>query len=310
MQFRFLKYFCVLGEELHFGRAASRLSITQPPLSAAVKALELDLGVKLLVRTSKVVQLTPAGAAFLVEANAILDRVAQAQSIARGVDRGTHGRLDVSTAGSLLFREVPLVLSNFRRALPGVDAVLHELSTHEQLQALSRGQVQVAFINGATTPPRLKSIGLQSDVFALCVHEHHRLARRRRVGLEELHDEKFVMLSRPGAPAQHDVLLAQLRAAGIDPQTADEARSWITIVALVAQDDGVALIPSSLRNARMAGVRFVALEPDALPAPAMMVWNPAVDSPALHQFIESARSSIAAYAMRPPARAAQESRGR
>lgn len=300
MQLRFLKYFCVLGEELHFGKAASRLSITQPPLSAAVKALEDELGVKLLVRTSKVVQLTPAGAAFLAEANAVLDRVARAHSVARAVDRGTLGRLDVSTAGSLLFREVPTVLSNFRRTAPGVDAVLHELSSHEQLQALSRGHVQVAFINGDHPPPKLRSIPLKDDVFSLCVPEHHRLARRRAVSLEELRDERFVMLARSSAPTHHDSVLAHLHAAGVDPQTADRARSWITIVALVAQDDGIALIPRSLRNACMAGVRFIALKGDAPPAPAMMVWDPKVASPALHQFIESAKASIASYAAQGP----------
>lgn len=288
MQLRFLRYFAVLCEELHFGRAASRLAITQPPLSAAIKSLEDDLGVQLLVRNSKHVQLTPAGAAFLTEANQILDRVAQARSVVTAVDHGVHGRLDVGITGSLLYSDIPAILARFRSRVPGIDLVLHEMPSVEQLQALMRGQLHAAFINGSSVPSKLKGLALRDDVFALCVPDKHPLAERRSLALGELGDERFVMLSRAAAPARHDDVIASFSHAGIHPQIAHRARSWITVVALVARDGGVALVPMSLAKAGMAGVRFIPLAGAPTPAPAMLVWNPTLLAPALATFVDCA----------------------
>ncbi len=288
MQLRFLKYFAVLCEELHFGRAATRLAITQPPLSAAIKSLEDDLGVQLLVRNSKHVQLTPAGAAFLTEANQILDRVAQARSVVTAVDHGVHGRLEVGITGSLLYSDVPAILAKFRSRVPGIDLVLHEMPSVEQLQALMRGQLHAAFINGSSVPSKLKGLALREDVFALCVPEKHPLADRSSLDLRDLGDERFVMLSRAAAPARHDDVIASFSHAGIHPQIAHRARSWITVVAMVAQDGGMALVPMSLAKAGMAGVRFIPLAGRPTPAPAMLVWNPTLLAPALASFVDCA----------------------
>jgi DNA-binding transcriptional LysR family regulator len=295
MQLRFLNYFTVLCEELHFGRAASRLAITQPPLSAAIKSLEDDLGVQLLVRNSKLVQLTPAGAAFLTEANQILDRVAQARSVVTAVDHGVQGRLEIGITGSLLYSEVPAILARFRSQVPGIDLVLQEMPSVEQLQALMRGQLHAAFIAGSGVPSKLKGLALREDVFALCVPEQHPLANRASADLRELGDERFVMLSRAAAPARHDDVIASFSQAGIHPQIAHRARSWITVVAMVAQDGGVALVPMSLARTGMAGVRFIPLAGSATPAPAMLVWNPKLLAPALATFVDCA-AEVAAHA--------------
>jgi DNA-binding transcriptional LysR family regulator len=294
MQLRFLKYFTVLCEELHFGRAASRLAITQPPLSAAIKSLEDDLGVQLLVRNSKHVQLTPAGAAFLTEANQILDRVAQARGVVTAVDHGVHGRLEIGTTGSLLYSDVPAILAKFRARVPGIDLVLHEMPSVEQLQALMRGQLHAAFINGSSVPSKLKGLALCEDVFALCVPEKHSLAGRSSLDLRDLGDERFVMLSRAAAPARHDDVIASFSRAGIHPQIAHRARSWITVMAMVAQDGGMALVPMSLAKAGMAGVRFIPLAGQPTAAPAMLVWNPTLLAPPLASFVDCAAEAIVA----------------
>ena len=293
MQLRFLKYFAVLCEELHFGRAASRLAITQPPLSAAIKSLEDDLGVQLLVRNSKHVQLTPAGVAFLAEANQILDRVAQARSVVTAVDHGVHGRLEIGITGSLLYSMVPAILASFRSHMPGVEVVLHEMPSVEQLQALMRGQLHAAFINGSSVPSKLKGLPLRDDVFALCVPDNHPLAKHSSVDLRDLADERFVMLSRAAAPARHDEVIASFSQAGIHPQIAHRARSWITVVAMVARDGGVALVPMSLAGAGMVGARFIALAGPPIPAPAMLVWNPTLSAPALATFIDCSAEAVA-----------------
>ena len=293
MQLRFLKYFTVLCEELHFGRAASRLAITQPPLSAALKSLEEDLGVQLLVRSSKHVQLTPAGVAFLSEANQILDRVAQARSVVTAVDHGLHGRLEIGITGSLLYSVVPTILERFRSKLPGVEVVLHEMPSAEQLQSLMRGLLHAAFITGANVPAKLKGLPMRDDVLGLCVPENHALAARASVDLRDAGDERFVMLSRAASPARHDEVIASFNQAGIHPQIAHRARSWITIVAMVARDGGVAMVPMSLAGLGIAGVRFLPLAGLPIPVPGMLVWNPTWLAPALDTFIECSSEVVA-----------------
>src|SRR6516225_9002060 len=161
MKLQFLRYFCVLAEELHFRRAANRLAISQPPLSMAIRSLEEEFGAQLLVRNSKMVQLTPAGAAFLVEAKEILERVASVGSVVRAIDGGAHGRLDIGLAGSMLYREIPAILERFKREVPAVEVVLYEQYTTEQIEKLMRRQIHAAFIQASVLPAPLASIPLR-----------------------------------------------------------------------------------------------------------------------------------------------------
>lgn len=288
MKLQYLKYFCVLAEELHFRRAASRLAISQPPLSAAIKSLEDELGAQLLLRNSKMVQLTPAGAAFLVEAREILERVARVGNVVQAADAGLHGRLDIGMAGSLLFREMPEILARFKREMPGVELVLHELSTAEQIEKLLRRQIHAGFLHASSLPAQLKSITLANDVFVVCLPERHRLADQPVLDLRELADEEFVMFSRENAPANHDKVIAIFSRAGIHPRTVHRARIWMTIVSMVAHGSGVALVPSSLAKAGIAGVRFVPFKGAPTLALAMLAWNPGFMPPALAKLTESA----------------------
>lgn len=292
MKLHYLKYFCVLAEELHFHRAADRLAISQPPLSAAIKSIEEEIGAQLLLRNSKMVQLTPAGLAFLVEAREILERVDRVGGIVRAVHEGMHARLDIGMAGSLMYREVPDILSRFRREAPGVDVVLHELATVEQIDKLMRKQLHAAFVHGSVVPPQLAALPLRDDFFVLCMPEDHPHAGDEVVDLRDLAAEPFVMFSREGAPANHDNVIAIFSRCGIHPRTVHQARVWLTIVAMVAQGSGVALVPRSLANARVAGVRFVAFMGEAAPAPARLAWNPDEPSPALQRFVQTAAHTI------------------
>jgi len=292
MKLHYLKYFCVLAEELHFRRAAGRLAISQPPLSASIKSLEEELGVQLLLRNSKSVQLTTAGAAFLVEAQEILARVARVGDVARDADAGARGRLDIGVASSLLYREVPEILAKFRRETPAVDLFLHELSTAEQLDKVAGGRLHAAFVHGSTPPAQLESLALRSDSFVLCLPELHPLARNSAIDLRELSEEKFVMFAREDAPSNHDNVTAIFSRAGIHPRTVHQARMWTTVVTLVSLGDGVALVPKSLQRASICGVRFIAFEGPPAAAPAMLVWKPGSISPGLKNFLECAARTI------------------
>lgn len=292
MKMHYLRYFVVLAEELHYGRAAQRLAITQPPLSSAIKALEDELGAQLLVRSSKQVDLTPAGAAFFEEARRILERIERASGLARSVAHGVHGRLEIGMASSLVFREVPSIVRDFQRTLPGIDVVLREMSTADQLQDLLHGQLHAGFINVATVPPQLMSLPLQDDAFVLCLPEQHPNAQDLSVDLAQLGDEHFVMFAREVAPANYDNVIAIFSRAGIHPETTHAARQWLTIVAMVAQGLGISIVPKSLAASGMRGVRFVPFAGFPASAPAVMVWNPAHLSAALSSLIECAAATI------------------
>jgi DNA-binding transcriptional LysR family regulator len=293
MKLHFLRYFSVLAEELHFGRAATRLGITQPPLSAAIKSLEQELGAQLLRRNSKTVQLTPAGAAFLLEARQILERVTRATCLVRSIDGGMIGRLDIGMSPALIYREAPRVVERFNIEVPGVEVVLHETPMAEQLEQLLHGHLHAGFINGSTIPPQLKGLALRQDVFVLCVPEGHRKATDRVADLHDLADERFIIFSREIGPVIHDEMVATFSRAGIHPRMVHQARAWLTVMAMVAEGCGVALVPGSMARARMGGVRLIALSGPAIAAPAMLVWNPDPVAPALATFVATAARVIA-----------------
>lgn len=286
MKLHFLRYFVVLAEELHFGRAASKLAITQPPLSSAIKSLEEELEVQLLIRDSKHVELTQAGEAFLEEARQILEQVARASNLAKIVARGMRGRLEIGVTGSLVYREVPAIVRQFNAEMPDVDVVLREMSSADQLNELLRGQIHAGFVNASTVPPQLASLPMIEDEFVLCLPEDHPQAQGDTVDLIQLADERFVMFSRDVAPANHDNVIAIFSRAGIHPKIAHAARQWLTIVAMVANGLGVSLVPRTLARSRVHGVKFMKISGERVLAPAMLVWNPAYYLPTIRSFIE------------------------
>jgi DNA-binding transcriptional LysR family regulator len=284
MKTHLLRYFVVLAEELHFGRAAQRLAITQPPLSSAIKALEDELGVQLLERSSKHVALTPAGRAFLKEARLVLERVASASETARAVAAGKRGRLELGFTGSMIYRDVPRIVARFSEALPDIDVHLRELSSSEQIDALLHGQLDVGFVNAATVPAPLAAIPLADDVLVCCVAASHRLADRAEVDLADLADDVFVMFSRDVAPANHDNVIAVLSRAGVHPRTRHAARQWLSIVALVASGMGVALVPASVAKAGIAGARMLPIRGGGARSAGLLVWNGERRSPLVESF--------------------------
>ena len=292
MKLHFLRYFVVLAEELHFGRAASKLSMTQPPLSSAIKSLEEELQVQLLIRDSKHVELTQAGSAFLDEARQILEQVARASNVARTVAKGMRGRLEIGVTGSLIYRDVPAIVRQFNTEMPDVEVVLREMSSSEQLSELLRGQIHAGFVNATTAPPQLSSLPMSEDEFVLCLPEDHPKAQGDTVNLKHLADERFVMFSRDVAPANYDNVIAIFFRAGIHPKTIHAARQWLTIVAMVANGLGVSLVPRTLARSRVHGVKFMKIRGQPVLAPAMLVWNPAYYLPIVRSFIECSQRTL------------------
>jgi DNA-binding transcriptional LysR family regulator len=292
MELRHLRYFVALAEELHFGRAALRLSITQPPLSFAIQAMEQELDARLFERDNKRVSLTDAGHAYLLESRAILDRMEHANATARAIASGKVGRLDIGFTGSMAYREVPRIVSRFFEQHPGIEVTLREMSSAEQVEALLHSQLHAAFVNIAVTPEGLQGLALLKDAFVCCLPENHPLAERTEISLIELAGDPFVMFVREISPANYDNVIAVCRQAGFEPKTRFAARQWLTIVALVANGLGVSLVPQSIARSRISGTRFVPISSTEAFSSAYLLWQPESKTPALRNFLDVATSIL------------------
>lgn len=254
-----MRYFLVLAEELNFSRAAERLSITQPPLSSSIALLEENLNVRLFERNKRRVQLTQAGKGFMREARHVLNQTERACEVARSLDAGRSGYIDVGITGTMLFKGVPELVQAFMQANPGVHITLSEQSTAEQIDALVARRLDIGFVMHAGTPDKLAGEPLSDEVFACCLPSGHPLARRQSISLLELTEESFVTLVRDQSPHNYDNVINSCMKAGFYPKIRFSARQWLTVAALVASGLGVALVPSSIASSGIKGACFLPL---------------------------------------------------
>lgn len=290
MEFRHLRYFLALAEELHFGRAARRLSISQPPLSLNIQQLEASVGARLFIRNSKSVQLTAAGQAFVPAARALLDQAAQAAGHVRDVGQGMAGSLAIGFSGTMLYSGLPRILERFQAEHPLLRLTLKELSSSEQLVELAHDRLDLGFVHTTRVPPELSQILVSSQAFICCLPAGHALARKRSVSLQQLQGEPFAVVSRAVSPDYHDRILAICTEAGFYPEIRYELRHWLSVVSLVSQGMGVALVPAALRQSAMAGAAFVPLDAATTPYETHCLWKTARDHQALAAFVKAVRA--------------------
>jgi DNA-binding transcriptional LysR family regulator len=286
MEFRHLRYFLALADELHFGRAAERLAITQPPLSLNIQQLEASLGARLFERDSKGVRLTAAGQAFRESAQALLAQAEAARLLVRGIDAGAVGRLRVGFVGSVLFRGLPQWLADHQAEQPGIQIALSELNSQEQIDALLRDELDLGFVHTRRVPPALQAALVHSDAFMACVPAAHALARRRKVSLLQLRDEPFVLFSRRASPDYYTRIVEMCGALGFYPNVRHEVRHWLSVVSLVSQGMGVSVVPAPLQRSGMAGVVFRPLLEATMPSEVLAVWKVGSELPARRRFLE------------------------
>jgi len=294
LELRHLRYFVVLAEELHFGRAAKRLSITQPPLSFNIQKLEEQLGVRLLSRDSRSVSLTPAGEAFLAEARRVLAQAAHAQETAKAVAGGQLGSLQLAFTSSMLYRGMPELLRAFAARYPRVEFDLFDMPITEQVEAIRQGHVHAGFAPALTLPRGLAGLRLADDNYALCVREDHWAADRQRIRISTLGNETFVLFTRDTTPSGYEQVISMCVHAGFHPKVRYYVRQWLAALALVSNGFGVALVPASLACAAPANLRFITLDDPRRQMSAYLIWHADHVSPSLESLIGSVRSSMSA----------------
>jgi DNA-binding transcriptional LysR family regulator len=301
MELRHLRCFLTLAEELHFGRAAQRLSMSQPPLSVAIQQLESSVGARLFLRNSKSVQLTAAGQALVPEARALLARARDSAQLVRDVDQGQAGSLRIGFVGAMLYRGLPQMLQLFQASHPRLRLQLHELSSAEQLAELSRDRLDVGFVHSAQVPPGLEHILVASQPLVACLAHTHALAGQGAANapldLAALQGEPLALVSREVSPDYHDRILALCAQSGWSPVVRHELRHWLSVVSLVSQGMGVALVPEALQRSGLAGAVFVPLAQATPPYETRCLWKDRKDRrthTALTDFLDAVRTHVAA----------------
>ena len=260
MEFRHLRYFLMLAEELHFGRAAQRLSISQPPLSLNIQQLEASIGAQLFNRNSRGVQLTEAGQAFVPAARALLAQAVQAAQDARDVAQGQAGTLQIGFAGSMLYCGLPQILARFQLAHPRLRLVLRELSSSQQLPELVGDRLDVGFVHTTRVPAGFSQLRVASQPFVACLPQGHALSGLPSLALSQLAGQALVLVSRAVSPDYHERIVQLCATAGWAPEVRHELQHWLSVVSLVSQGQGVALVPAALQQSALAGACFVPID--------------------------------------------------
>jgi len=292
MELRHLRYFIAVAEELHFGRAAERLHMAQPPLSHQIQKLEAELEVQLFHRTKRSVQLTDAGLVFLEEAHLTLTQAERAVVSARRANRGEIGRLVIGFVSSAMYDVLPDILRVYRERFPGVNLVLREMPTMQQVHALYNGRINTGFIRPPLNDQALRVETILREPLLAALPEHHFLSSQSQISLEALAKEPFVLFPRHLGPSFYDQIVSLCLKAGFSPNAVQEAVEMQTIVSLVAAGIGVALVPASLRNLQRVGVVYKDIQGAAPLAEIAMLWRKDDASPALLAFLNVVREVI------------------
>ncbi|OXY91704.1 LysR family transcriptional regulator [Streptomyces diastatochromogenes] len=275
-----LHAFVVLAEELHFGHAAARLGIAQPPLSQQIRRLEDRVGHALFSREPGRVALTAAGRELLPAARRALTDLTDGLAAARAVGSGRAGRLRIGFAASLALTVLPGLLRTFRQRFPAVHLDIREMTTAPQIAALHDKAIDIGLLREPPADePEIAFRTVLSEPFVAVLPAAHPLAAQRTVHIAQLADSPFVLLPRAAGPGLYDRITGLCTDAGFTPRTAQHAVEWQTVCALVETGLGVSLAPAGIRRIRLKGVAFRGIAPGTARTRVAVAWREADPNP-------------------------------
>lgn len=289
-----LRCFVAVAEELHFGRAAQRLNMTQPPLSRQVQLLERILGVVLLDRTSRSVRLTPAGRSFLIEAKRIL-RLAESAALAtRRIASGDAGRVAVGFTAASGYSFLPRLVDLARSQLPNVDLTLRELVSGEQVEALLTGRIDLGLVRPPLTRPEFDKLRVLTEPLVAALPAGDPRLEKEVIELADFDDLPMVMYAPEGAGYFHNMLAAMLDAAGVSPVHVQHMSQIHSILALVHARIGAAAVPQAAMRLQFEGVHFRPLNtPLKRPVELFVAWRRDNDNPSLKPLLDLITHQVA-----------------
>lgn len=285
---RQLWMFLAVAEEQHFGRAAKRLNMSQPPLTEQIKVLEQSLKMELFHRSRRGTQLSPAGAAILPAVRQFAGQVERLERVVREVAAGQSGVLYVGAITSAMLETVPPLLDALRRAHPNLTVFVNEIDSVDAIPALEAGELDLALVRiDGEVGSGIAAMPLADDWLAVALPKDHALAAMPRVRLQSLANEQLVMSSRQVSPVYFDTLMSVCRAHGLTPRVTHEVRSVTSQIAYVGCGQGVALVPSSMRKLAPENVVVRPLKEKIEVVTAALLWNTQRHHPLVDEVVAS-----------------------
>jgi DNA-binding transcriptional LysR family regulator len=288
VELRHLRYFVAVAEELHFGRAAQRLHISQPPLSLQIRQLEEEIGVDLFNRKRRV-ELTPAGREFLDHARGVLQQVNQGVRSAQRVHRGESGELSVGFMSSMAYTYLPWLLRIFRERFPDVQLVLDEQDTWTQFRALRDRRINVGIVRGPVDEPSLTGVTVLSEPLVVALPSDHRYAKARSLSITRLANDPLIMFPRRIGGPLNELVLGLCQRAGFTPRISQEAIQLHVVVSLVSARIGIAIVPASTQLLPLEGVVFRPLGERSARIEIAVAFRSGDPSPVVREFLEVAQ---------------------
>ncbi|MDD9729771.1 LysR family transcriptional regulator [Mameliella sp. AT18] len=290
MDLRQIRQFIAVAEELHFGRAAQRLNMTQPPLSMSIRALEESLGVQLFNRTRKSVALTPAGTIWLGHARQVLAEAERLPAIARRAARGELGELRLAFVSIASYGLLPNLVRRFRDAFPDVRVDLREATSDMQFEALAHGDIDAGIIirPGEAFRPSLSHHPLPSEPLVAVVPDRWAppdAIAAGSISFDRIADAPLIFFPRHVAPAYYDAVADHYAAHGRALRIHQEAIQMQTIIGLVAAGLGISLVPRSMTEMSRKGAHYLNLEGTPPRIEVCMIWKDGHDQPVLKSFL-------------------------
>lgn len=281
-----LRQFVAVAEELHVGRAAVRLGISQPPLSMQIRRMEEDIGVALFHRENRRLRLTEAGAVLLEQARQTLAQADRAIDLTRRAGLGEAGHLRIGFISTAGYSFLPTLLRRFQENFPEIALSLREMTTDAQLRAFARSELDAGFVLEPVSAKDIATLHVHSEDLVAALPAGSPLSRQGKpLCLADLSQEGFVLPPPEMAPGLHEAVLTSARTSGFTPRIAQTAVQMQTIVNLVSAGIGVAIVPACMKRAQRADVAFRLLD-DTLPDfGTALAWNEKAPSPALSNFV-------------------------
>ncbi len=259
MNYRKLECFLAVAEELHYGKAADKLYMAQPPLSRAIKELESELQVKLFTRNSRRVELTASGVFLNQEAKKAFMHLDQIKTHLAQIKQGKTGRLKIAYVGAAMHSILPGILDSLRNAFD-VHISLAELKNEEQVEAVSSGRIDLGFLRSVPERKKLVAKKVYTETFSLILPIDHPLSKKKKLDLSALRHEPYIALNYDCAPALCDSINEILRKSGLPARAAHETSQVNSIVRLVESGMGFSIVPTSVKKAYALNVKFIELK--------------------------------------------------
>ena len=276
-----------MAQTLHFGRAAEQLNITQPVLSDQIRRLETLLGVQLLYRTKRVVQLTEPGSIFLADAQRLLNQAETAIATVQRAAQGKLGKLSIGYTGPALYTVLPEILRQFRDRYPDIELTLRELCTPDQEAGLLADELHIGFLHPPIESP-LQQREVLSESMVVALPDSHPLASKPDISIQDLSNESFILFPQAVGPKLYGEIMTLCAQAGFSPKVVQEATPQPTMIGLVAAGIGIAFVSTSLQSISRPGVVYRSLREDMPTMKLAIAWP---DPSTQHRALDSSTVS-------------------